>query len=230
MRTPQLESQKTQAIVAAIYLIIMAVSAGFAFGFAHPTLVSDSPEATLQNLMNTTFLYYGELLAWVIIFIADLAVAIALFKFFRSTSKQVSFITAAIRIIYTLILGIAIWQLFRIIPLIPWDPGSADMDVAAQVAQYFTAFEHIWSAGLIIFGLHLFGLGYLSLRSKVVPKVLGWLLYIGGAGYTFIHASRQMEVFTPDKINSMENWLSLPMALSEILLAFWLLYFGYRKE
>lgn len=230
MRTPQLESQKTQAIVAATYLIIMAVSAGFAFGFAHPNLLSDSPEATLQNLLSSSFLFYGEILAWIIILIADLAVAVALFKFFRATAKQLSLATAAVRIVYTIILGVAIWQLFRIIPLILWDPGSTDMAVASQVVQHFRAFESIWSAGLIIFGLHLLGLGYLSLRSKVVPKVLGWLLYIGGAAYIFIHASRQMEWFTQEAILSMETWLSLPMALSELLLAFWLLYFGYRKE
>ena len=230
MSTVQTEYQKRQGIIAGIYLIVMAVSAGFAFGYAHPSLVTDQAETTLQNLISSTFLFYAEAVAWVIIFIADLVVAIALYKFFMSTHRQMSLITAAIRIIYTLVLGVAIYQLFRIMPLIPADLTGDGMAMAGQVQDYFGAFENIWSMGLIIFGFHVLGLGFLSLRAEVVPNWLGWLLFIGGGGYILIHAGRQWELLASNTIDTIETWLSAPMALSEILLAFWLLYFGFRKN
>ena len=108
--------EKKQGIIAGISLVIMAIVAGFSFGYAHNNLVTDSPTITLQNLIAGKSLFYAELAGWSIIFALDVIVAIALYYFFRSTSKQISLITAAIRIAYTLILGIAIIYLFKIIP------------------------------------------------------------------------------------------------------------------
>jgi hypothetical protein len=129
-----------------------------------------------------------------------------------------------------LILGIAIIQLVKIAPVISLaNPGSDKLNIS-EVATHFKMFEKLWSAGLIIFGLHLIGLGYLSVKSKSIPALLGYLLYFGGISYTFLHGSRQLNLFDISVINSIENILALPMALAEILLAFWLIYMGFRKS
>ena len=103
---------------------------------------------------------------------------------------------------------------------------SAALQVASQLQQ----FDTIYSVGLIIFGLHLVGLGYLSVRSGFVPRLLGWLLYFGGASYTLLHAAHQISALNPEIISMVEAGLSVPMALSEILLAIWLIYRGLKKE
>ncbi|HPF03852.1 MAG TPA: DUF4386 domain-containing protein, partial [Bacteroidales bacterium] len=110
--------ESKQGIIAGISLLIMAIAAGFSFGYAHSNLVTDSPEITFANLVADRSLFFLELSGWSIIFITDLIVAIALYLFFRSISRKISMITALIRIVYTLILGIAIIQLFRIVPVI----------------------------------------------------------------------------------------------------------------
>jgi hypothetical protein len=224
------KNEKIQGITAGFSLVIMAIVAGFSFGYAHNILVADSPEITFNNLIANKSLFLAELVGWSIIFITDLIVAIALYFFFRNTSKQISWITAFIRIVYTLILGIAIIQLVKIVPVISLaNPGSDKLNIS-EVAFHFKMFEKLWSAGLIVFGLHLIGLGYLSIKSKSVPALLGYLLYFGGISYTFLHVSRQLNLFDTSVINSIENILALPMALAEILLAFWLIYTGFRKS
>lgn len=217
-------TEKRNGIIAGISLIIMAIAAGFAYGYAHSNLVTDSPEITFQNLAANKSLFFAELAGWSIIFITDLIVAIALYFFFRSASKQISIVTAFIRIIYTLVLGVAIMQLFRIVPVI-----SSANPSASEISSQLQLFEKLWSVGLIVFGLHLIGLGYLSVQSASVPKFLGYLLYFGGISYTFLHSSRQLNLFDDGVINSIEKILALPMALAEILLAFWLIYIGFRK-
>lgn len=219
------KKEKKQGLIAGFSLIIMAIAAGFAFGYAHSSLVAESPEITLQNLITNQSLFFAELGGWSIIFITDLIVAIALYFFFRSTSKQISRVTAFIRIIYTLVLGFAIFQLFKIVPVL----SSANPE-ASEISSHIQLFEKLWSVGLVVFGLHLIGLGYLSVKSKSVPKLLGYLLYFGGISYTFLHGARNLNLFEVQTINSIENILALPMALAEILLAFWLLYFGFRKS
>jgi len=218
-------NEKKQGIVAGISLVIMAIAAGFAFGYAHNKLVTDSAENTLQNLISGKSLFYSELAGWSIIFITDLIVAISLYYFFRSISRKISLLTAWIRIIYTLFLGIAIVQLFKIVPLL-----SIQNPDISELVYYLHRFEKRWSVGLIIFGLHLVGLGYLSVKSKTVPRLLGYLLYFGGFGYTLLHGARQLNLFGEPVLESAENILAMPMALSEILFAFWLIYNGLRKS
>ncbi len=222
--------EKKQGIIAGISLVIMAIAAGFAYGYAHINLVADSPEITLQNLIANKSLFFAELLGWSLIFITDLIVAIALYFYFRSTSKQISKITAFIRIIYALILGIAVFQLFQLIPVLTVANPLSDKPNVTETTYHLQLFEKLWSVGLIIFGLHLIGLGYLSLKSKSVPNLLGFLLYFGGICYTFLHGSRQLSLFEVQTSNTIENILALPMALAEILLAFFLIYSGFRKS
>jgi hypothetical protein len=216
---------KKHGIIAGIALVIMAIVAGFSFGYAHNSLVTDSPEITLQNLIAGKSLFFAELAGWGIIFILDALVAIALYFFFRSTSKPISLITSVIRIVYTLILGIAIIQLFKIIPIL----SSTEHNVS-ETFSYLLLFEKLWSIGLIVFGLHLIGLGYLSVKSKAVHWILGYLLYLGGISYTFIHTAQQLSLFNTEVISSIEKILVLPMTLAEMLLAFWLIYRGFRKS
>ena len=88
--------KKKQSLVAGFSLVIMAILAGFSFGYAHTNLLADSPEITLQNLLSGKPLFYAELAGWSLIFIADLTVAIVLYFFFRKTAKQLSLLTAFI--------------------------------------------------------------------------------------------------------------------------------------
>jgi hypothetical protein len=222
--------EKKYGIIAGISLIIMAIVAGFAFGYAHNSLVADSALTTLEKLIANRPLFLAELAGWGIIFITDLVVSISLYIFFRSTSRQISLITAAIRIVYTLILGLAIIQLFKVLPYLSPDNGVAGVLAANETASHITLFEKLWSIGLVIFGLHLIGLGYLSIKSKSVHWLIGYLLYLGGISYFFIHLSRQTGFLAAGTIASAERILSLPMALAEILLAFWLIYNGFRKQ
>jgi hypothetical protein len=221
--------EKNQGIIAGVLLVIMAVVAGFSFGYAHAILVVESPEITLRNLMADKLLFYAELVGWSIIFIADLIVALALYFFFRNASRQISLITASARIVYTIILGFAILQLFKIIPVLSLSNPLSDELIVSSTESQIQLFEKLWSVGLIIFGLHLIGLGYLSVKSKSVHRLIGYLLYFAGVCYVFIHAIRQLNLPDLKGLNLLENILILPMALAEILLAFWLIFNGFRK-
>lgn len=223
----QIEQQK-QAKIAGISLVIMAVIAGFTYGYAHNTLVTDTADITFRNLITNKALFLAELFGWCIIFILDLAVALALYRYFRDTLKRISLLTAITRLVYTLILGLAIVQLFRILPLISlYNPDKLQL---IAIFTHIQGFEKLWSIGLIIFGLHLIGLGYLTIKSERVHWALSFLLFLGGIAYTFIHAARQLTAMASGTIDAIEKVLTVPMALAEILFAFWLIYYGFRKS
>src|SRR5690606_21747813 len=55
------------------------------------------------------------------------------------------------------------------------------------VMLFLKAFHIIWSIGLIIFGLHLMIVGYLTFKSDNVPKLISILLLIASISYIIIH-------------------------------------------
>ena len=217
------KKEKIAGLVAGISLIVMAVAAGFSYGFVQNQLVSESAEVTMQNLIENKSLFLAGLAGWIVIFITDLIVSGALYIFFKTTSERISLITSFVRILYTLVLGVAIFQLFAIIPEL------SKTEAVIEINSYYSSFENIWSVGLIIFGLHLLGLGYLSIKSQNIPGFFGYLLYIAGISYVLIHTAKQFVLFSQPVIDSAESILALPMALGEILLAIWFIYKGLKK-
>lgn len=217
------KTEKNAGLIAGFSLIVMAIAAGFSYGFVQNKLVHESAKITLQNLAENKNLFLAGLAGWIVIFTTDLIVSGALYLFFRNSRKRISAITAIIRIVYSLLLGFAIFQLFSILP------DLTNTEAATKISLQFASFEKIWSIGLIVFGFHLIGLGYLSIKSKFTPNILAYLLYLAGVSYVFIHVSKQFALFNQHIIASTESVLALPMALGEILFAFWLVYIGLKK-
>jgi hypothetical protein len=77
------------------------------------------------------------------------------------------------------------------------------------------AFNDIWYVGQALFGAHLLLIGYLAYRSGYIPKVLGALLVISGAGYA---------IDSLGAVLSQSPWTDVSSFtfLGEFLLALWL--------
>lgn len=213
---------RNYALIAGYSLLLMVVTAGFAFGYAHSSLVLlDNPTLTLTNIQNASGLFGLEIIGWVIILVTDLLVAWSLYRFFQSVDKKVSLITGFIRLVYSAVLAFAISHL-----LVVWHLVSKVNPDADAVMEQIINFEMYWSLGLIIFGLHLVGLGYLSYKSKAIPKWIGFLLYVAGVSYTLIHLGKVIIPEAIEIIAEAEKMMSVPMAISELGLAIWLLRKG----
>jgi hypothetical protein len=218
------KQEKKAGWIAGASLVLMAIAAGFSYGYVLGGLVSDSAEITFKNITDNRLLFLAGLAGWVVIFITDIIVAAGLYLFFKRTNKRISLLTAAIRIIYTIFLGFAISRLFAMVPVFSGRLSATDLQ------RLLDGFEKTWSLGLIIFGFHLVGLGFLSLKNKSVPRFFGYLLYFAGMSYTLLNVAKNFSSISVQVINQWEVGLSLPMALGEILLALWLIYFAVRNK
>jgi hypothetical protein len=213
------------ALIAGISLLLMALVAGFSFGYVHSSLVAPGDaESTLKNLQASTGLFRAEIFGWAFILILDVIVAWALYLFFKKYSRSLSLLTGWLRVIYAAVLGIAIGQLIAVLPLLDGSLAQAGQ----QVMQRLSAFDRIWSMGLILFGAHLIVLGYLALRSRYVHFIFGILLLFAGACYCFLNAGRQLLPGYGDQLADLKSMLALPMALGELAFAVWLIVRGGR--
>lgn len=213
---------RKQAILAGISLLVMAVAAAYSYGYVHGNLIIlDDPSSTLHHLNHAPGMFGSGILAWLVILIADLLVAYALYKFFVPVHSKVSLATGSIRALYSAVLAFAIYQLIKAWQMLP----SSNQEAMALI-DLVKNFETYWSLGLLLFGLHLVGLGYLSIQSKTVPAWLGWLLGVAGLSYTGINMAKALFPEAADTITTVEMILAAPMTIAELGLAVWLLAKG----
>ncbi len=76
--------------------------------------------------------------------------------------------------------------------------------------------------GLVFFGLHCFGVGYLIFHSTFLPRVIGGLMMFAGLGWlTFLF---------PPLANSLAPFNMMPGGIGELSLTLWLLIKGVNVE
>ena len=180
-------SLRTAALIAGIGLLIMVAAAPFAELFVFPKLVVPGNAAeTTQNIIANKTLFTSAIFGYLITFICDLIVAWALYVLLKPVNEELSLLTAWFRWVYTVIALDALLNLVTILRILNASDiltGSQLDQFSAQVILSIQAFRSHWYFGLIFFGIHLGLLGYLAIRSKYIPSILGVLLIIAGSGY-----------------------------------------------
>ncbi len=91
--------------------------------------------------------------------------------------------------------------------------------IQGQTLVKTDAFDDLWMAGLILFGIHLAARRLPGLRSGYVPKLLGVLLLVAGAGYVFDSVASTVLANPPGSVATVTF-------LGEFLLALWLVVRG----
>lgn len=217
-----ISKQRSAALTAGISIIIMAIMAGFSVGYAFNALiVLEDATATTNNIKTDLTLFTLGTAGFVFIFICDLLASWGLFAYFKVFDKSGATWMAGLRLIYTLILGLAITYLGAIFIRI-----GEDNFLAAEVMSHIHHFYTIWSFGLIIFGLHLFFLGYISLRKTPINKIISTLLIIAAIGYIFSNiANLSIENYKIYQA-TIELIFSIPMIFGELGLGIWLIAKG----
>ncbi|MCM3735253.1 DUF4386 domain-containing protein [Bacillus cytotoxicus] len=227
-------NQRKYALTASISLIIMALVAFFSSGFAHANLVvKGDASATYHNIMTAPLLFKAEIFGWVIILITDIVVAWAFYIFLKPIHKNLSLLGAWLRLIYAAILGMAILNLLSVLLL---TKNTAYLSffktdqLQAHVMLCLEAFESIWSIGLIIFGGHLMIIGYLTFKSRSIPKVISILLLLASIGYIAIHLCSTFFSEYDKFISILQIGFSIPMIAGELGFGIWLLLKGGKTS
>lgn len=219
-------SLRQAAIVAGVGLLIMAILAPFAEFFVRQGLiVPGDATTTANNITANEWLFRLAICSYLIVAILDVIVAWALYVFLKPVNKSLSLLAAWFRVVYAGILAIVLVNFVIALQLL----SGADYLIVfetdqlhAQAMLFLNAFDYGWNIGLVIFGLHLFILGYLVFKlSGYMPKILGVLVMIAGLGYLIDSFGK---LLSP---NYNAN-IALFTFIGEVLLIFWLFIKGTR--
>ena len=215
------------ATIAGIGLLIMTLTVPFAEFKILPDLVdSNSASKTAANIADNTFLFNVAIFLILITIVCDIVVAWALYIFLAPVSKRLSLVTAWFRLLYTGVYLVAVTNLIKVYALTKGSSyflSNSSEQVSEFILFYIKSYKYEWFFGLVLFGLYLMLLGFLVLKARYIPKVMGWLLIIAGLGYVIGHS----KVFLFPELNTS---FSMITALGELVFMLWLLIKGSRTK
>jgi hypothetical protein len=209
------------ALAAGVGLLVMAVLAGFGNFVAVEGLVTPGDAArTTQDIAASEGLFRLGVTSLLLVIALDVLVAWGLYRFFAPVNEGLALLAAWARLAYAVVFLVAITHLLGALRLVGDPAGALPAEQRdARVLAEVEAFSDVWAAGLLLFGLHLLAVAWLVYRSGYVPRWLGVLLAVAGAGYA---------VDSLSMVLSAGSWptISAFTFLGELLLAFWLVLRG----
>jgi hypothetical protein len=219
-------SARRAAATAGIALLLMIVPALLGNFVAVEGLVTLGDAArTAADIAASEGWFRAGIVALFVVVVLDVVVAWALYRVFRPVGAGLSALAAAFRFVYAGVFAVAISRLAGVANLLGNDElveVLGPQQVQAQALLAISAYREIWSAGLLLFGVHLLVLGYLAYRSGFVPRVLGALLAVAGFGYVFDSVASAL-------VGDGAPAIAAFTFLGEVLLAVWLILWSRRR-
>ena len=215
------------ALIAGFGLLLMIVSIMLAEVVAMAGIIVDGDAAvTVDNIITNQSRFRFGIVAYLGVAILDLVVAWAFYVFLKPAKDDLSLLAAWSRLVYTIILGIALVNLYSVAQLL----GNVDYlsafetpQIQAQVMLLVNAFRDTWDVGYIFFGIHLFLLGIVAFRSGFIPKVIGIILLLAGISYVVDYLGW---ILFPN----LSLGVSFIFGWGELIFMVWLLIWGGKVE
>lgn len=205
---------KLSAKISGYSLILMAIIAAYTFGYLYPIFIGPFNVNLIDTILQKSFMYNLMVCGILIIILLDFILSYTLYVYFKTINKVIALTSSILRLTYTFIFIIATAYLIK--------NNIVEYHNDKFIIYNFQQFNFIWSCGLIVFGMHLFLLGYLMKLHNIIPKTL-WIITLSGAiSYIILHLL--IVIFERNEfINIIEMVVVMPMIMSELGLAIWLI-------
>lgn len=183
----KLNSIKKTARIAGLLTLMLVVLAPFSMIYVPSTLIVPGDATATANLMLASEgLFRLGMVSDSIVFLIEIVLTVLLYVLLKPVSKTLSLIAAFSRLAMTVIQGINLLNHFFVLLLLS---GSGYLTVFAPnqlyalVLLFLNAHDYVVLIWGLFFGLHLFVLGYLVVKSGYIPGVLGILLIVASLSY-----------------------------------------------
>ena len=185
---------------------------------------ADDAQATLAHLVQQESLARTGIALELAIVLTQALTAVWLYRLFRSFDSFAAGLVA----VFGMANAVAILGSAALLATALDVAGHASLavarDAAGTVQLLYVTSGHLWGVAAVFFGLWLIPLGWLVVRSRWLPQVLGWTLLVGGAGYL---VSAFVTYLFPGA-GVVAQLLTIPSVVGEVWLMGYLLVMGLR--
>ena len=220
-------SVQTYARIAGVLLLLTLIGGGFGEAYVPSRLLAGSDaNATAENFRAFDSLFRAGFAGYLVEAICDIGLSLVFYVLLKPVHKNLALLAAFFGLVSTAVFAGA--ELFNF--------GASRIFAGAGYLNAFSSDQQnaIGMLFLKVFGygggifMALYGIasllrGYLIIRSGYLPKVLGILLIVGGAGFI---ANNLAFVLAPAYAS---DFLALPMFLAALSLTVWFLAKGVNR-
>lgn len=221
--------QQTGRLAGGMYLVVIATGI-FSLAYVPSKIgVPGDPLATVTTIVAQAGLFRSGIAAFALEQVAFLLLPLLLFRLFAPTHRTAATLMVALAVTGVPIALVALAQRLDALHLLT-DPALARAVAPEQLQVMAMAALRSWNNHLFLatlfWGLWLLPFGWLVWRTRAIPRVLGALLMLGGAGYLLNVFG---ELLIPGyAATALSDYATLPASLGEIGSGLWLAVFGAR--
>lgn len=222
---PDVDPRRLARIAGVLYLVII-VSGLFSELFVRGALVvPGDAAATAANITGADTLFRIGVVSDLVMVLADVGIAIALYALFAPVSRVLSATAAAFRLTQAAVLALNLLHQFAAVLVLRGGGLSAfDVDQREALALLLLDLHRYgYLLGLVLFAGNLLVTGYLLYRSGFLPRTLGVLSFLAAAGYL---VDTLMFVLLGGYDGALSDLVLAPAFVFEIGFAAWLLIKG----
>lgn len=217
------------ARAAGFLYLISIISGGFAEAFVREGLtVYGNAVATAKNILASEQMYRFGFVADLVCILCSIFLSIILYILFKPVNKKISLLAFVFSIIATAVMAVNL--LNQLAPLLllhnPSYQETFSIEQLGTLSLFFLNFQSQgYNISLFLFAFYFPIIGYLIYRSNFLPRILGILYTLAGAGYLI--NSLGWFLF-PHLASHLFPYVLLPAFIGETLMALWLIVKGVK--
>lgn len=214
----------------AVYLVVV-VTGTFCLGYVPGRInVPGQPMETLANIAAHPALFQAGIAAHMVEQVAFLALPLVLFGLLQRVHRGAAVAMVALAVVSVPISLVAVTHQLDALSVLT-EPRFNQALPATQVQGLallsLRGYDHALFMARLFWGLWLLPFGYLVLKSRALPRVLGGLLMLGGVGYAVdVFGELLVPGYTHTRVS---DYATLPASIGEIGICLWLLVVGMRR-
>lgn len=211
-------------------LMLLSMIFGFLGEWYIPTrFMSSDPATAAQSIAASELLYRFGFAAYLVEAVCDIGLALLFYVLLRPVSYPIALGAAFFGLVSTALYAVA--EIFYFAPLVLLSGGGAAYmksfspdQVNGLVVLSLRLFSRVGMIFVVLYGIATMLRGYLIARSSFLPKTLGVLLMIAGAGFI----AKSITLVLVPRYSS--NLFLAPMFFAGLPLMLWLILKGVDVE
>lgn len=206
-----------------LYLFIVAAGLFAQIFVRSKLIVSGDAAATAANILANEQMFRMAFAGEILMLVFDVALALIFYVLLRPVNKNLALFAAFLRLAMAAISGVNALNHFSALIILQGGEFMTGFDASQLNAlSYLSLRVHNFGyhIALVFFGFYCLTTGYLIFRSGYLPKILGGLMIVAGAGYL----ANSFSAIAAPQLSNMA--FLLPALVAEVSLALWLTVMG----
>lgn len=226
-RAPETSFRLRARLAGGLYLLTIVVGVFAEVGVRASVIVRNDPRATAANILLRESWYRLGLVADLLMLVCYIGVTLLFYELFARTSRSVSLLAAFFSLVGIAVLAANALQ--HLGPLVYLEASASpgifergQMEALAFASLRMHARGYLVSS--VFFGIYMLLLGWLIVRSALVPRALGFLMAAGGACFLI----NSIVVFVAPAVAARLPELGMVGGIAELVLSIWLIVMAVR--